>query len=319
LPDESRSSSRAGWPSVSVIIPTRDRPRLLDEALASVAAQERRGDVEVIVVNDRGASVETVISAWEDVMAVRLVEVDRRSGPAAARNIGIDRSHGEYLAFLDDDDLFLPGHLDAGCEPLERGQADFVYLGAIVADQRLHGRPPDLAPYRLKAYPYDQRMLMVANFLHTGSVIVRNFRNAPVRFSEELDVCEDWDLWLALTITLGYRVQFVDQITSVYHQVPEVAGLVASAQLVSPSRFAVARDYIQAKWPARDPLVTGYREWMNALERSRSELIATNRRMPNLLFDEILGSLHERISRDQPADSADISQFFVHEGPGRDR
>jgi glycosyltransferase involved in cell wall biosynthesis len=305
------SSSSGRRPVVSVIIPTLDRPLLLDAALGSVAGQQVGGDVEVIVVNDGGTPVTPVVRAWQDVMSVRLVELGRRSGPAAARNIGIEHAEGEYIAFLDDDDLFMPGHLAAGCEPLQRDDADFVYLGAIVADRRLNGHPLDPAAFRVKAYPYDHRLLMVANFLHTGSVIVRNFRNAPVRFDEALDVCEDWDLWLALTIALGYRVLFVDKITSVYHQVPDVSGLVAGAQLVSPSRFSLARDYIQAKWPAGDPLVRAYREWMIALEWSRSELIARNRRMPNLLFDEILGYLHERMSREQPADYADIGQFFV--------
>jgi len=313
LSPNGRSTSSGGRrPKVSVVIPTLDRPQLLDAALGSVAAQGVDGGIEAIVVNDGGASVAPVVRAWDEVMPVRLVELDRRSGPAAARNIGIECADGEYIAFLDDDDLFMPGHLAAGCEPLERGDADFVYLGAIVADRRLSGRPPDLAAFPVKAYPYDHSVLLVANFLHTGSVIVRNFRNAPVRFDEALDVCEDWDLWLALTITLGYQVLFVDEITSIYHQVPDVAGLVAGAQLVSPSRFSVARDYIHAKWPAGDPLVLAYREWMIALERYRSDLIARSRRMPNLLFDEILGYLHEQMRREQVANYADISQFFVH-------
>ncbi|MGH4006714.1 MAG: glycosyltransferase family 2 protein [Pseudonocardiaceae bacterium] len=296
---------------VSVIIPTFDRPQLLDAAVGSVAAQDVAGDVEAIVVNDGGVSVVSVVRSWDEVVPVRLVELHRRLGPAVARNVGIDRADGKYIAFLDDDDLFLPGHLAAGCEPLERSDADFVYLGAIVADRRLSGRPTDLAVLPHKAYPYDHRVLMVANFLHTGSVIVRNFRNTPVRFDEALDVCEDWDLWLALTIVLGYRVLFVDEITSVYHQVPDVAGLVTGAQLVSPSRFSIARDYIQGKWPVGDPWVLAYREWMIALERFRSDLIARHRRMPNLLFDEILCYLYERMSREQLPNYADIGQFFV--------
>jgi glycosyltransferase involved in cell wall biosynthesis len=229
-PSNGSLAPSSGSPLISVIIPTIDRPRLLDAALGSVAAQHVHGDVEVIVVNDGGSSVAPVVRGWNAALAVRLVELDQGVGPAAARNVGIQLANGEYIAFLDDDDLFLPEHLAVGCELLERDDADFVYLGAIVADRRLTGLPPNLAEFPLKAYPYDHRFLLVANYLHTGSVIVRSFKNTTVRFDESLEVCEDWDLWLALTTTLGYRVSFVDEITSIYHQVPDVVGLVVTAQ-----------------------------------------------------------------------------------------
>ena len=295
---------------ISVITPTFNRFELLDAALGSVAAQGVRNGVEVIVVNDGGPSVAPAVRAWENVLEVKLVELDRRVGPAAARNVGIQHAAGEYIAFLDDDDLFLPGHLAAGSELLESGGADFVYLGTVVADRRLSGLPPDLAEFPLKAYPYDHRFLMVANFIHTGSVITRNFGNTPVRFDESLEVCEDWDLWMALTNSLGYRVSFVDKITTIYHQVADVAGLVSGGQLISPSKFELARDYIYAKWPSDDPFVLTYRDWLIAFERFRSELIARKRPMPNLLFDKVLRYLHRRISNEEKADYADFGRFF---------
>jgi glycosyltransferase involved in cell wall biosynthesis len=306
-------------PTVSVIIPTRDRPRLLDAAVCSVAAQDLDGAVEAIVVNDGGRSVASLLDAWEGLVPVRLVELERHVGAGAARNIGIELAEGDHLAFLDDDDLFLPGHLATGCEQLRRGVADLVYLGAIVAPCRLSVRPDDLAAFTLKAYRYDPRFLMVANFVHTGSVIVRNFRRAPVRFDETLDVCEDWDLWLALTISLGYRALLVDEVTSVYHQVAGAPGLVANALQVSPSRFALAREYIHAKWPAHDALVCAHRKWMVALERRRSELIARHQPLPNLLFDEVLAYLHDRVSREQPPDHAALDQFLVAIADGEGR
>lgn len=303
-------------PLVSVIIPTLNRPAELDAALGSVAAAARtlsgdEGAVEAIVVNDGGGSVGALADAWRRRLPVTLVERDQCSGGASVpRNVAVEMAEGEYIAFLDDDDVFLPRHLAAGCEPLRRGEADFVYSGAVVSERRLSALPADLAGYRLKAYPYDPGFLMVANYLHTGAVIVRNFRDTEVRFDPALEVCEDWDLWIALTTELRYRVVFVDEITTVYHQVPETGGMVSDAQLVSPSKFALARDRINAKWPASGPLVEGYRAWMVALERHRDALIARHRRMPNLLFDEILAYLHERMGRRLPPDPAHIDRFF---------
>ncbi|TDC55254.1 glycosyltransferase family 2 protein [Actinomadura sp. KC345] len=302
---------------VSVIIPTLNRAAELDAALGSVATAARRlsddaDAVEAIVVNDGGRSVGHLVDTWKRRLPVTLVERDRCSGGASLpRNVAVEMAEGEYIAFLDDDDVFLPRHLAAGCEPLRRGDADFVYTGAVVSERRLGALPEDLGGYRLKAYPYEPGFLMVANYLHTGAVIVRNFRHTQVRFDPALEVCEDWDLWIALTSELRYRVVFVDEITSVYHQVPDTSGMVSGGQLISPSEFTLARDHINAKWPVADPFVEGYRAWMVELERYRDALIARHRRMPNLLFDEILGYLHGRISRRLPPDHAHISGFFA--------
>ena len=295
---------------ISVIIPTLNRFDFLNAALGSIAVQGMRDQIEVIVVNDGGSSVESLARSWENLFTVKLTELDRRVGPAAARNIGIELAIGKYIAFLDDDDLFLPEHLAAGCKLLESTNTDFVYLGAIVADHRLSGPPLHDADLPRKAYSYDYRFLMVANFIHTGSVITRNFKHTPVRFDEALEVCEDWDLWIALTDTLGYRVSFVDRIATIYHQIPNGGGLVATGQLTSPSKFEVARDYIYAKWPSHDPLVLAYRQWMIAFEQFRSYLIGRKVPMPNLLFDQVLRYLHGQISEEKQPVYADIRRFF---------
>src|SRR5215471_9415080 len=116
---------------ISVIIPTFNRLGLLDAALGSIAAQGVRFHIEVVVVNDGGLSVAPVVHAWANVLAIRLIQLHRRVGPAAARNVGIQFAVGKYIAFLDDDDLFMPEHLSEGCELLESGEADLVYLGTI--------------------------------------------------------------------------------------------------------------------------------------------------------------------------------------------
>ncbi len=321
MPYRQQTPASRSQPLVSVITPTMNRPSRLHEAIGSAAkaAEKLHGDVEVVVVNDGGPSVSPIVARWSEKLRVRLIEPAEHAGAAAARNIGIDVADGKYIAFLDDDDLFLPDHLVRGCNPLKHDQADFVYLGALVSDRRVETLPADLSGYPLKAYPYDPRFLLVANFLHTGSVIVRSFRDTPVRFDASLTVCEDWDLWLALTTILGYRVAFVDKVTSIYHQVSEVTGLVSGAQLESPSKFALARTYINAKWPSADPVVVAYREWMGALERHRDDLIARRRRMPNLLFDAILDYLHGRISHGEWPDHADIARFFGAAGQPRER
>ncbi|MEY2460316.1 MAG: hypothetical protein QOG30_2146, partial [Acidimicrobiaceae bacterium] len=94
-------------PQFSVIIPTHDRPDLLRAAVRSVCAQLVT-DIEIIVVDD--ASTEPV--APFDDHRVRVIRLPVQKGPAGSRNAGLDVARGRFVAFLDDDDLWVPERLD---------------------------------------------------------------------------------------------------------------------------------------------------------------------------------------------------------------
>lgn len=99
-------------PLVSVVIPTRNRATLLGRALDSVQTQEGAGDefdVEVVVVDD--ASSDGTPEVVRGYPGIRVIRLEERRGAAAARNIAIRASGGEYVAFLDDDDFWLPHRL----------------------------------------------------------------------------------------------------------------------------------------------------------------------------------------------------------------
>src|SRR5690242_20704176 len=93
---------------VSLIIPTFNRPHLLPRAVAS--ALRAGSDVEVIVVDD--ASQDDTASVCRKLRNIEYVRLERNQGVAGARNAGLLASTSEYVAFLDDDDLRLPGSLD---------------------------------------------------------------------------------------------------------------------------------------------------------------------------------------------------------------
>lgn len=113
-------------PQVSVVLPTHNRPDLLDEAVHSVRAQTLK-DWELIVVDD--ASQPPAKIAADD-SRVRLVRHDVAMGGAAAKNTGIQVSRGRVLAFLDDDDLYEPLYLQRGVAALDRNkQIDVVFMG----------------------------------------------------------------------------------------------------------------------------------------------------------------------------------------------
>jgi glycosyltransferase involved in cell wall biosynthesis len=119
-------------PTASIIIPTHNRPHLLPRAIAS--AQSAGTDVEVIVVDD--ASQDETASVCQSIAGIKYIRLDRNQGVAGARNVGILVSSSEYIAFLDDDDLRLPGSLDLQVAALSAApDAGFICGAMLIADQ----------------------------------------------------------------------------------------------------------------------------------------------------------------------------------------
>lgn len=186
-------------PLVSVVLPTLDRPVLLGRAIRSALAQTFR-DFELIVVDD-GSAPETraVVESFED-ERVRYARQERR-GAAAAENLGIAMARGRYVAFLDDDDEWLPEKLGAqvarfGREPAETA---VVYTGRIV---NRYGRRT-YGPSRSTA----KNSGMIHREILSRRVVV-SLVSAMVRkecleeiggFDESLPTSNDYDLWIRLS------------------------------------------------------------------------------------------------------------------------
>jgi GT2 family glycosyltransferase len=134
-------------PTASIVIPTRDRLPYLDVTLASVAPQARLHGVEVVVVDDAGAS-----DAVAELVArhgARYEPHPRPLGLNAARNTGVQRSSGELVVFLDDDVRAMPGLLEALLEAARAHPEVDVFAGRVTAS--LEGPAPrscgrELAP-----------------------------------------------------------------------------------------------------------------------------------------------------------------------------
>jgi glycosyltransferase involved in cell wall biosynthesis len=183
-------------PEVSVVIPTRDRSRLLALTLRSVLWQ-REVDLEVVVVDD-GSSDDTgdLVTGLAD-PRIRLVRHDTAQGVSAARNRGIAQARGEWVAFLDDDDLWAPDKLARQLQAAHRSRRTWVYTGAVNVDQHLQvleGGPPP---------PPDRVVELLGSYnpvpAGASNVIVRADALASVGpFDTGLRNNEDWDMWIRL-------------------------------------------------------------------------------------------------------------------------
>ncbi len=197
-------------PLLSVVIPTWNRARLVCEAVESALSQ-RIGQVEVIVVDD-GSTDDTANMLMRDFGSrIHLLCLPSRRGVGAARNAGIRLASGELLAFLDSDDLWLPGKLDAELRVLER----FPDAEAVVSDSLcfVEGQAEDHSRFArtglLAAAQGQVRWVSECQWLWTNSrnavqmssVILRRKALAHIEgtlFAEDLLSCEDWEFQMRI-------------------------------------------------------------------------------------------------------------------------
>jgi glycosyltransferase involved in cell wall biosynthesis len=191
---------------VSVIVPTCDRPALLREALASIRRLEGSDLFFEILVGDNGIAPETQAVAKE-FGAIYLKASTR--GASAARNVGLRVATGDYLAFLDDDDIWLPGNLRPHMALLDAHPALDAVIGQLICTD------PYLVPSsgpEPKDVPSDGKQMlrkMLSGFFpQIGTTVARmGVREEIGEFDESLIGGEDLD-WL-LRIARKRRLGFV--------------------------------------------------------------------------------------------------------------
>lgn len=183
-------------PQVSVIIPTYNRAQLIRETLSSVFAQTFR-DFEVIVIDD-GSTDDTLDVLNEYSNGIELYRISH-SGQAAARNIGLQRSSSEYVAFLDSDDIWDVRFLEAMTRVLGNSPgAGFAFCDYGTFDERGIIRESFLPTEHKIRGDIFARLLQV-NFICTGALLIRRTCFDEIGgFDPQLPVVEDWDLWLRL-------------------------------------------------------------------------------------------------------------------------
>jgi glycosyltransferase involved in cell wall biosynthesis len=184
-------------PLVGVIIPTHKRPHRLIEALDSVYAQEGAGvefQMEVFVVYDVPTDVTGEIKARYP--AAHFLQQTGR-GPSAARNIGIKAAKGKYIAFLDDDNLWLPHRLRTQVPVLEsRPEIGVLYGQVVVTGDADLSAWPASAP---SGHVFEAFLTMMDDFIATDTLLIRReaFEKAGY-FDESIPTDEHYDLCLRL-------------------------------------------------------------------------------------------------------------------------
>ena len=280
------ASDRPSEPGrVSVVIAAYNAADTLHEALDSLAQQTFR-DLEVIVVDDASADATRAVAEAElsKLAHHRLLALRVNGGPAAARNRGIAEASGEWIAFLDADDAWVPWRLEMQMQ-LVREQPDVALVCGTTIDfgAPCAAQPGGARPLRLEEFA-------THNPVATSTVLVRRRVVVSVGgFDAQFRGPEDYDLWMR--IAARYRAVLMDAVLARYRHrpgslsmderrfLPEVLRVLAKAFRTGGAlsahpalkRRAIANQYWNASWMAfnRGARLTALRYLAAAFSRDR--------------------------------------------------
>lgn len=263
-------------PFFSVVIPVYNRAAELRLAIESVRAQSFQ-DFEIIVVDDGSRdNPQEVIESFRD----RRLHFIRQpnAGGGAARNRGIDETHGRFVAFLDSDDVFLPHHL-ASMHLLLKDTQDIAGYARVWVD-RGQG-PAFLKPPRAIRPAEDMAMYLLCDrgFTQTSTMVVPCEAARRVRFNEHLRAAEDTDFAIRLHLA-GCRFRMIEEPGAIWNDRDDPARASADNCIEQPRAWLeeirpliLSRAYHGARgWPyakriAKTEPLTALGLYLNAVVR----------------------------------------------------
>jgi glycosyltransferase involved in cell wall biosynthesis len=191
-------------PFVSIVVPTFNRPEMLQEALKSILNQTYQ-NFEIVVVNDGGEDVSGLVETFQD-PRIKYKSHPKNRGLAAARNTGIRNASSQYIALLDDDDIFYPEHLQTAVDMLSK-EIPVIYTDAVRATYERCGENYKIikknVPYSID---FDRNKLLVGNISPVNCFVFdKSLALKAGLFDETLSTLEDWDFWIRLSSLTRFK------------------------------------------------------------------------------------------------------------------
>jgi glycosyltransferase involved in cell wall biosynthesis len=192
-------------PKVSVVIPTYNRSQYLARAIRSVLGQSFQ-DFEIVVVDDASTdNTPQIVRSFQD-PRIRYFRHDTNRKEAGSRNTGVQNSLGEYVAFLDDDDEWLPQKLALQVDLLDKGSAKLgaVYSSFLKVDAESR---KVLGPWVAKKRGSIYKDLSVQNWIGIPSTVVLRCQcfDTVGLFDEKIEFGLDYDMWIRIAQVYEYE------------------------------------------------------------------------------------------------------------------
>jgi len=205
-------------PVVTVLVPTFNRRRYLAGALASVLRQSYR-NLQIIVINDGGEDVSDIVNSFGD---ERLIFIDRKEnrGKAHSLNEALLRAEGKYVAYLDDDDLYYPNHIETLLDALENNsgcQVAYSDLYKVYCKVCSDGSRKVLSKVVEISRDFDRFFMLYYNHvLHVSLMHRRDLLEKTGLYNEDINVLIDWDMTRRLVFFSDFH--HVHEITGEFYQ-----------------------------------------------------------------------------------------------------
>lgn len=214
---------------VSVIIPTYQSEAYISQAIESVLKQSYK-DFEIIIVDDGSKdNTDKILKTYSSNNFIKMI-FQKNQGPSTARNRGINESSGEYIAFLDSDDIWLPDKLEKQIKVMENDPL----IGLVYSDTYFFDSekiwPKTSFRFQIPGKGSVFNTLFVENFIPLLTVIIRRTcMDANNLFNSEFEPAEDYDLWLRVSQKM--KIAYVNEPLAKYRVHPKQASSKAEKML----------------------------------------------------------------------------------------
>lgn len=227
---------------ISVIIPAYNSAHFILETIRSILSQTY-SDIEIIVIDD-GSSDNTHAVLADHIKQKQIIYIlQQNQGPAAARNNGVKHAQGEFIAFVDADDIWLPNKLAEQICLFDHDETGLVYSGIEMFDSE-NGHTIKTKTSNINGHVFEQ--LLINNFIPTSTVLIRRQAFENFYTGTEFYCAEDYDLWLK--ISRKWRIASTNSITCKHRK--HMGSLSSNLSKMYKDELTVKRQYIgQVKRP----------------------------------------------------------------------
>lgn len=192
---------------ISVVIPAYNRADIIGKCIDSVLNQTY-DNIEVIVVDD--CSTDNTVSVVNSIKDHRIIcyQLDSNHGACFARNYGVERANGQYIAFQDSDDIWVPDKLEKQMQYLEKGNYDLVFCGMrrISEKEKEEFYYPPIVFDESKDALYQ---ILFENRISTQCILMRKAVFEKVKFDVSIKRFQDWDF--AINVARYFGIGYINE------------------------------------------------------------------------------------------------------------